>query len=150
MSATVSVPAQQQEHSGCDGPPKDRRDPFLHHRLGIVSRDLDDRRFVERRVPQQRASSGPPGGRRHRGLGWRLTTTDSNVWGGASGYAYTLTPQPDGTTDVDVVIVREGKNLKGRVLAAVLGTVGKNVLRKAFSHSVKAIEARSVAPTTPS
>ncbi|MDT5192249.1 MAG: hypothetical protein QOI28_4500 [Mycobacterium sp.] len=79
-----------------------------------------------------------------------LTTTDSNVWGGASGYAYTLTPQPNGTTDVDVVIVREGKNLKERVLAAVLGTVGKNVLRKAFSNSVKAIEARSVAPTTPS
>jgi hypothetical protein len=70
------------------------------------------------------------------------------VFGGASGYTYTLTPQPNGTTDVDVVIVREGKNLKGRVLTAVLGTVGKNVLRKAFSNSVKAIEARSVAPTT--
>jgi hypothetical protein len=77
-----------------------------------------------------------------------LTTTDSNVWGGASGYTYTFSPQPNGTTDVDVVVVREGKNLKGRVLAAVLGTVGKNVLRKAFSNSVKAIEARSVAPTT--
>lgn len=75
----------------------------------------------------------------------RLTTTDSNVFGGASGYVYTLTPRSDGTTDVDVVIVREGKNLKGRVLAGVLGTVGKGVLRKAFTSSVKAIEARSVA-----
>jgi len=46
-------------------------------------------------------------------------------------------------TDVDVVIVREGKNLKGRVLAAVLGSVGKSVLKKAFVNSVKAIEARS-------
>jgi hypothetical protein len=72
-----------------------------------------------------------------------LTTTDSNVFGGASGYVYTLTPQPKGTTDVDVVIVREGKNLKGRFLAGVLGTVGKNVLRKAFVHSVRAIEARN-------
>ena len=70
-------------------------------------------------------------------------TTDSNVFGGASGYKYTLTRQPDGTTDVDVVIVREGKNLRGLVLAGVLGTVGKGVLRKAFVNSVKAIEARS-------
>jgi hypothetical protein len=72
-----------------------------------------------------------------------LTTTDSNVFGGASGYTYTLTGRPDGTTDVDVVIVREGKNLKGRVLSAVLGTVGKRSLGKAFTNSVKAIEARS-------
>lgn len=73
----------------------------------------------------------------------RLTTTDSNVFGGASGYTYTLMPRPDGTTDVDVVIVREGKNLKGRVLAGVLGTVGRSVLGKAFNTSVKAIEARN-------
>jgi hypothetical protein len=73
----------------------------------------------------------------------RIKTTDSNVFGGASGYTYTLTPQPNGTTDVDVVIVREGKNLKGYVLAGGLGTVGKNVLRKAFVHSVEAIEARN-------
>jgi hypothetical protein len=46
-------------------------------------------------------------------------------------------------TDVDVVIVREGKNFRGRVLAGVLGTVGKSVLGKAFVHSVKAIEARN-------
>jgi hypothetical protein len=73
----------------------------------------------------------------------KLTTTDSNVWGGASGYTYTLNRQPNGTTEVDVVIVREGKNLKGRVLGVVLGSVGKSVLRKAFTHSVKAIESRN-------
>src|SRR3954467_8280876 len=72
-----------------------------------------------------------------------LTTTDSNTWGGASGYVYTLSPRPDGTTNVEVVIVREGKNFKGRVLATVLGTIGKGVLRKAFVHSVKAIQMRS-------
>ena len=77
-----------------------------------------------------------------------LTTTDSNVFGGASGYVYTLTPQPNGTTEVEVVIVREGKNLKGRVLSGVPGTVGKGVLRKAFRASVKAIESRG-ATTAP-
>jgi hypothetical protein len=69
-----------------------------------------------------------------------LKTTDSNVWNGDSGWVYTLTPLGDGATDVDVVIVRHGKNLKGRILALVLGTVGKGVLRKAFIGSVKAIE----------
>jgi len=72
-----------------------------------------------------------------------LTTTDSNTWGGASGYVYTFPRQPNGTTDVDVVIVREGKNLKGKILAFVLGTVGRSVLKKAFENSVKAIEARN-------
>jgi hypothetical protein len=44
-------------------------------------------------------------------------------------------------TEVDVVIVREGKNAKGRFLGLVLGTVGKGVLNKAFNNSVRAIEA---------
>src|SRR6201999_4259768 len=59
-----------------------------------------------------------------------LKTTDSNVWGGESGYTYTFKPLADGKTDVDVVIVRQGKNPKGKLLAAVLGTVGKGVLVK--------------------
>ena len=61
-----------------------------------------------------------------------LTTTDSNVWGGSSGHTYTFTPLADGTTDVDVVVVREGKNLKGRVLGFGLGIVGKRFLGKAL------------------
>jgi hypothetical protein len=73
----------------------------------------------------------------------KLTTTDSNMFGGASGYTYTLRRQPNGTTEVDLVVVREGKNLKGRVLAGVLGTIGTRSLGQAFANSVKAIEARS-------
>jgi hypothetical protein len=72
-----------------------------------------------------------------------LTTTDSNVWGGASGHTYTFTRQPDGTTDIDVVVIREGKNLKGRLLGVVVGTIGRSVLEKAFTNSVKAVEARN-------
>ena len=77
-----------------------------------------------------------------------LTTTDSNIWGGNSGHTYTFTRRPDGKTDVDYVVVREGKNLKGRLLAAVLGTVGKSKLEKAFTNSVKAIETRNSGQTT--
>jgi len=72
-----------------------------------------------------------------------LTTTDSNTWGGASGHTYNFKRRPDGLTDIDVDVVREGKTLKGRFLGIVLGTVGKGVLEKAFKNSVKAIEARN-------
>src|SRR4030081_1387620 len=72
-----------------------------------------------------------------------LTTIDSNVWGGASGHAYTFTRQPNGTTDIDVVVVRDGKNLKGRLLGFVLGTIGRRVLERAFENSVTAIEGRN-------
>jgi hypothetical protein len=70
-----------------------------------------------------------------------LTTTDSNVWGGASGHTYTFTRHLDGTTDIDVDVVRDGKNFKGQLLGLVLRTIGKSVLEKAFVNSVKAIEA---------
>ena len=74
-----------------------------------------------------------------------LKTTDSNTWGGASGHTYNFTRRPDGKTDIDVVVVRDGKNLKGWMLGLVVGTIGKSVLEKAFVNSVKAIEARTAA-----
>ena len=77
-----------------------------------------------------------------------LTTTDSNVWGGASGYTYTLTRHPNETTDIDVVVVREGKTFKGRMLGIVLGIFGKRVLGKALATTVKAIEARNYGART--
>jgi len=71
-----------------------------------------------------------------------LKTTDSNTWGGNSSHTYTLKRNSDGTTDVDYVVVREGKNLKGRVLGLVVGSVGKGRLQGAFEKFVKAVEAR--------
>jgi hypothetical protein len=72
-----------------------------------------------------------------------LKTTDSNAWGGNSGHTYNFTRRPDGKTDIDYVVVRDGKNLMGWFLSLVLGTVGKGVPEKAFVGSVKAIEARN-------
>jgi hypothetical protein len=72
-----------------------------------------------------------------------MTTTDSNVWGGDSGHAYTLTTQPDGTTTLDAVVIRQGKNVKGRILGLLLGTAGKRVLGKALDKTIEAIEARN-------
>jgi hypothetical protein len=76
-------------------------------------------------------------------------TTDSNAWGGRSGHTYTFSQRPEGITDIDYVVVREGKNLKGRFLGVVLGSVGKGVLRKAFVNSITAIEARNDSSTAP-
>jgi hypothetical protein len=72
-----------------------------------------------------------------------LTTTDSNVWGGHSGHTYTFTRRPDGTTDVDYLAVREGKNLRGRMLAMVVGMVGTGAVQNGFRKTVTAMEARN-------
>jgi hypothetical protein len=58
-----------------------------------------------------------------------------------SGHTYTFTRNANGTTDIDLVVVRVGKNLKGHLLGFVLRTIGSQVLEKAFVSSVKAIEA---------
>ena len=51
-----------------------------------------------------------------------MKTTDSNVWGGHSGHTYTFTRQPDGSTDADVVVVREGaRTSKGGCLGSCSG-----------------------------
>jgi hypothetical protein len=72
-----------------------------------------------------------------------MTTTDSNLWGRDSGHTYTFTRKPDGTTDLDVVVVREGKNIRGRALALVLAIVGKRSLGKDLEKTITAIEARN-------
>ena len=72
-----------------------------------------------------------------------MRTTDSNLWGGNSGHTYTFTRQSDGTTDLDAVVVREGKNLKGRALGIVLSVFGKRVLGGELEKTVRAVEARS-------
>ena len=79
-----------------------------------------------------------------------LTTIDSNVWGGASSHTYSFTRLPNGTTDVDVVVVREGKNLMGRLLAIVVGIAGNRFLEKGFANTITAIETRNdVRPRMP-
>ena len=65
---------------------------------------------------------------------------------GRSKIFYTFTPRPDGTTDVDAVVVRQGKNLKGRLFEILVRTGGTRVLGKALATTLKAIEARNYQP----
>jgi hypothetical protein len=78
-----------------------------------------------------------------------MTTTDSNTWGGNSGHTYTFNRQRDGTTELDAVVVREGKNLKGRAIGLVLAVFGKRVLGGELEKTVRAVEARNEGPKAP-
>jgi hypothetical protein len=79
-----------------------------------------------------------------------MSVLDSNVWSTASQHVYSITPAPDGKTEIDVAVTRSGKNLKGRVLTLVVTTIGKRGLAKALRGTVEAIEARSHAGNRPS
>jgi hypothetical protein len=62
-----------------------------------------------------------------------LTTTDSNLWGGASGHTYNFTRRPDGKTDIDVTVVRDGKKPQGMVA----WPRGRNRRQRGFGKSVR-------------
>ena len=72
-----------------------------------------------------------------------MKVLDSNLFSNASAHTYSITPRSDGTTDLDVDVVREGKNVKGRVISFVVSTIGKPSLAKALHQTVKAVEARN-------
>jgi hypothetical protein len=122
-------------------------------RSKIFDRSADDYLKVHFRGPSQADVTEGSGGIWERlRYDWSnpnhvvLTTTDSNIWGGASGHTYDFTRNPDGTTDIDVAVVRDGKNFKGKLLGLLLRFAGERVLGKAFENSVKAVEARSATP----
>jgi hypothetical protein len=63
--------------------------------------------------------------------------------GRSSGHNYTVTRKTNGTTVIDVGVLLDGKNLKGRALGFVLGIFGERVLGGALHKTIKAIEARN-------
>ena len=72
-----------------------------------------------------------------------MKTVDSNLWGGASGHTYSFQRTPDGKTEIDAVVVRDGKNFRGRALAVFLALFGKRVFGKALAKTARAIEKRN-------
>ena len=78
-----------------------------------------------------------------------MKVTDSNTWGGNSGHTYTLTRQPDGGTMIDAVVVRDGKNFKGKLIEALLGNRSQgSTSQRRLGKTVKAIEARNGGAST--
>jgi hypothetical protein len=72
-----------------------------------------------------------------------MATTDSNIWGRASGHDYTLVPNQNGGATINVVIVRQGRNLKGVLIGALAALIGKPFIRRELRKSIAAIEARA-------
>ncbi len=64
-------------------------------------------------------------------------TLDSNVWAVGSGWTYILTPA-NGGTHVDVTLTRKGKNLKGKLIGALLPLIGKSVVTKSLAAALQA------------
>jgi choline dehydrogenase-like flavoprotein len=69
-------------------------------------------------------------------------TTDSNTWGGPSGYTYTFRPLPDGKPRWTSSSSGRGRTPKGDSWRWCSGASEKRVLAKAFSQRVEAIEVR--------
>jgi YD repeat-containing protein len=69
------------------------------------------------------------------------TTTDSNIWGPGSGWAYQLTPA-DGGTRVGVTAVRNPKGIYGRIVAALLAPLGNRLIAASLKRGLKATVSR--------
>jgi hypothetical protein len=63
-------------------------------------------------------------------------TTDSNVWGEGSRWDYRLTPVPDGTL-VGVRLERHGRNLKGKLIGALLPVLGAKVVTDSLRSALR-------------
>jgi hypothetical protein len=70
-----------------------------------------------------------------------MTTTDSNIWGRASGHDYTIVPNQNGGSTINVVIVRQGRNVRGVLIGVLAALVGKPFIRRELRKSIAAIEA---------
>ncbi len=74
-----------------------------------------------------------------------MVTTDSNIWGRASGHDYTVVRNPDGGSTINAVIVRQGRNAKGLLIGALAALVGKPYIRRELRKSIAAIEESAAA-----
>jgi hypothetical protein len=64
------------------------------------------------------------------------TTLDSNVWGEGSRWDYRITGVEGGSL-VGVRLERHGKNLKGRLIGALLPVLGKKVITDSLTSALK-------------
>ncbi len=58
-----------------------------------------------------------------------VTAVESDSWARGSQWRYRLQPNASGGTQVDVMVVRTGHGLRGRLLGSVLSAFGVRVLR---------------------
>jgi hypothetical protein len=64
-----------------------------------------------------------------------IETLDSNTWGPGSRWDYRLTRGPGGTS-IEVIVVRNGKGWKGRLIGAGLSVTGAAMLRSQMEQAL--------------
>lgn len=64
------------------------------------------------------------------------STTESNIWAPGPGWTYRLSPSGTGTR-VEVTLTRQGRNLKGKLVAALLPLLGRSVITKSFTGPLR-------------
>ena len=71
-----------------------------------------------------------------------IETLDSNIWGPGSRWDYKLSPAASGKgTLVDVVVVRNGKGLKGGLIGLALSLGGTGMLRSQTQQALNKVPA---------
>jgi hypothetical protein len=71
----------------------------------------------------------------------RIDVQDSNAFQPGSYWLYEVTPTPDGGSHVHMEFDRRPRNLKGRVVSAVLTVAGNKVFGKSLDDTLRRIEA---------
>lgn len=66
----------------------------------------------------------------------RATTLESNVWGEGSRWDYRIT-EVEGGSLIGVRLERHGKNLKGKLIGALLPVLGKKVITDSLASALK-------------
>lgn len=57
-----------------------------------------------------------------------------------SSWVYTLLPRDDDGTDVDLVLVRKGRNVQGQLAAGLVALTGKTLIGRDLRRTLRAIE----------
>src|SRR5690349_19947404 len=68
-----------------------------------------------------------------------IDTLDSNLWADGPGWRYRLT-EADGGTDVHVLLKRNGKGVRGRLVGALIPIAGSRVLARQFQAVLRKAE----------
>jgi hypothetical protein len=66
-----------------------------------------------------------------------VETLDSNTWGPGSRWDYKISAAPGGGSEIDVIVKRVGKGLKGRVIELGLMAAGTGMLRSQMEQAME-------------
>lgn len=64
-------------------------------------------------------------------------TTDSNLWQSGPAWDYRVTAQPGGGSIVEVTAQRDGKGVKGKLVAVLLSIIGTRMIKSSTARALR-------------